>query len=77
MLNDEEKKKILDSYIKGEGSIQGIANYYRCTVEDVLEIIGQQELTHVTIQGDLIDQDEAGNAPVNPPTTHKVKFDAS
>lgn len=76
MIDDETKKKIYDNYIKGEGSIQGIANYHRVTVEQVLQIIGQDELTTVTTPGDMIDADEAGNASLNYGTTHRVRYDS-
>ena len=76
MLDDATQKKIYDHYQKGEGSIQDIARVYRCSVEEVLHIIGQDELTHVAIIGDQIDQAEAGNVPVNyQGTTHNVPYD--
>jgi hypothetical protein len=77
MLDDATKKKIYDSYIKGEGSIQGIANFYRVTVDQVLTIIGQDELKTVTTPGDMIDEDEAGTEPIKSGQTHRVRYDPS
>lgn len=76
MIDDQTKQKIKDDYIKGQ-SIQGLANHYRVSVEDVLVIIDQQEMLYVATQGDMIDENEAGNAPLNHGTTHKIKYDAS
>lgn len=59
-MDDVIKAKIKDHYNKGQGSIQDIARVYQITVEDVLEVIGQSEMTEVIMQGDLIDQSEAG-----------------
>ena len=78
MLDDATQKKIFNHYEKGEGSIQDIARVYRCSVEEVLHIIGQDELTSVELIGDQIDQSEAGNATVNyQGTKHQVPYDVS
>lgn len=48
-------------YMHGQGSIQDIARVYRMSVEEVLHLIGQDEmLTVEQSHGDLIDQSEAG-----------------
>jgi hypothetical protein len=60
MIDDKTRAAILDHYQKGQGSIQDIARVYRVTVDEVLHIIGEDELTSVTFQGDLIDPSEAG-----------------
>jgi hypothetical protein len=84
MLDDATKKKIYDHYIKGQGSIQDIARVYRCTVEEVLQIIAADavnkadytSLTEVETTGDMIDQAEAGTTPVNMlGQKHRVNFD--
>ena len=78
MLDDATKQKIYDHYIKGQGSIQDIARFYRCSVEEVLHIIGQDELMTVETQGDLIDAAEAGTTPVNyEGQKHRVNYDVS
>lgn len=64
-LDDSTSKKIKDHYVKGEGSIQDIARTYRVTVETVLHIIGEDELTSVHTIGDQVDADEAGDAQLN------------
>jgi hypothetical protein len=48
-------------YQHGQGSIQDIARVYRLDVNEVLHIIGEDELSTVQLQsGDLIDASEAG-----------------
>lgn len=67
MLDDETKQKIRDFYMKGQGSIQDYARIYRVSVEEVLEILGLNDMIEVETQGDLIDQGEAGpEVKVNP-----------
>lgn len=63
--NDEEK--IMYHYQHAQGSIQDIARVYRRTVNEVLGILGLDDMTEVQTQGDLIDQSEAGpEVRVNP-----------
>lgn len=64
-MDDSTREKIIGHYQRGQGSIQDIARVYRVTVPQVLEVIGQGHLSKVTMGGDLIDQSEAGNAPLN------------
>lgn len=65
MTDDEEK--IRYHYQHAQGSIQDIARVYRKSVEEVLHILGLDELSEVQTQGDLIDQSEAGpETRVNP-----------
>lgn len=75
-MTPQLKKKIVEHYQKGQGSIQDIARFYRLTVEEVLEVLGLTNLTNVTVRGDLIDESEAGpNAHINREgTTHRVPF---
>ena len=74
MLDDATQKEIKDHYITGQ-SIQAIARTYRCSVEEVLHIIGEDDMTKVQLVGDMIDPEDAGNASVNyQGTTHKVPY---
>lgn len=59
-MDSELKKKIVRHYQNGEGSIQDIARVYRLTVQEVLDAIGEGDLTTVHTGGDLIDASEAG-----------------
>lgn len=54
------EERVLWFYQHGSGSIQDIARVHRMTVEEVLHIIGQDEMTTVETTGDMIDQSEAG-----------------
>lgn len=47
-------------YVHGRGSIQDIARVHRIKVDEVLHIIGQEELATVETTGDMIDQSELG-----------------
>ncbi len=53
-MDETLKAKINEHYQLGEGSIQDIARKYRLTVEEVLEVIGQSDVTTVVGAGDLI-----------------------
>lgn len=65
MTDDEEK--IRYHYQHAQGSIQDIARVYRRSVDEVLQILGLDDMTEVQTQGDLIDQTEAGpEVRVNP-----------
>lgn len=65
MKTDDEK--IMYHYQRAQGSIQDLARVYHVSVEHVLEIIGQKDMSEVLTQGDLIDQSEAGpEVTVNP-----------
>jgi len=57
-MTTEERVKY--HYEHGQGSIQDIARVYRLNVDEVLHIIGQDEMTTVSTTGDMIDQSEAG-----------------
>lgn len=75
MLDEETRAKIYEHYQKGQGSIQDIARVYRCSVEEVLQIIGQDELLRVEVQGDMIDPSEAGpNVQLNYGEQFNVPF---
>ena len=74
-MDETLKKKINEHYQLGQGSIQDIARTYRLTVEEVLEAIGQSEITTVEGIGDLIGEDEVGEgATVVPSKTYKAQF---
>lgn len=75
MLDDKTKLEILNAYQRGINSIQSIARIYRVSVDQVLEIIGEENLGTVTIAGDLIDASEAGpGAAMNYGRDYKVPF---
>lgn len=59
-MDANTKKKIIDHYQKGQGSIQDIARVYKFTVDEVLEVLGLGDLSAIPTTGDLIDQNEAG-----------------
>lgn len=60
------EEKVKYHYEHGQGSIQDIARVYRLDVDEVLHMIGLDELATVkTNQGDLIDDKDAGNAVIN------------
>jgi hypothetical protein len=60
MLRDDEKKQIKEFYQQGKGSIQDYARIYRVSVDEILQLIGEEHLSQVTIPGDMIDPNEAG-----------------
>lgn len=59
-VDETLRKKIMQDYQTGSSSIQTIARINRVEVGEVLEIIGENDLTKVTFAGDLIDETEAG-----------------
>lgn len=74
-MDEQTREKINDHYQKGQGSIQDIARVYRCTVAEVLEIIGQSELLQVVMEGDQITEAEAGpGATINYGRTETINF---
>lgn len=75
MMDEELVAKIKQHYQLGQGSIQDIARVYRLTVDEVLRIIGQEEMLEVESIGDLIDEDEAGpNATINRSKIHRATY---
>ena len=74
-MTTEERVKY--HYEHAQGSIQDIARVYRLTVDEVLHIIGQDELAMVNDNTvDMIDKSEAGTAPLKlEGTNHPVQFD--
>lgn len=65
MKTDEDKIKF--HYNRAQGSIQDLARVYHRSVDEVLHILGLDEMSEVQTQGDLIDQAEAGpEVSVNP-----------
>lgn len=74
-MDEELKAKINNHYQLGQGSIQDIARVYRCTVEEVLDVLGLSDIKTVESAGDLIDQQEAGPGVVMKATTvHEARF---
>ena len=59
-MNDETRKAVIKAYQTSRNSIQDIARINRVEVQEVLEAIGEGNLTSVSTSGDLIDQQEAG-----------------
>lgn len=53
-------EKIVYRYNHAQGSIQDIARVYHKSVEEVLHIVGLDDMSEIQTQGDLIDQAEAG-----------------
>jgi hypothetical protein len=75
-MTDEVKKKIVESYNKGEYSIQDLARIHNVEVEDVLIVTGNGDLTTVVSVGDMVDPSEliGTTATINPSTVHKAHY---
>lgn len=74
-MDEELKKKVIGHYQAGQGSIQDIARVYRLDVDEVLEILGINDISHVSLGGDLIDPEDVGPGGVfNPGETRKIKY---
>lgn len=57
-MDTELRKKINEHYQLGQGSIQDIARVYRLSVEEVLGVLGLNDLLEVESVGDLVDRSE-------------------
>lgn len=78
MIDESIRNQIFTYYQQGKGSIQTLARIYGVSVEQVLEIVGEQKSAIVTVQGDMIDPSEAGpGASFNYGRQYKVPFDVS
>ncbi len=65
-MDDKTRAEIIHWYQVGTRSIQDIARIYRVSVDEVLNLVGEKELSTVDMPGDLIDPKEAGpNAEMN------------
>lgn len=74
-MDDELKAKIKQHYNLGQGSIQDIARVYRLDVEEVLEVLGQDDLLQVESVGDLVDASEVDPGTIlNSSKRHRVHF---
>lgn len=74
-VDEAKRKEIYGHYQHGRGSIQDLARIYNVSVDEVLEITGNGELSTVYAQGDLIDASEAGpSAQMNYGKDFKVPF---
>lgn len=74
-MDDDLKKKVIEHYNLGQGSIQDIARVYRLDVDEVLEVLGMQDMMTVQTMGDLIGQEEAGlETTLQRGTRHKVPY---
>jgi hypothetical protein len=61
------EERVVYRYNHAQGSIQDIARVYRLSMEEVLKLIGHDNMLEIPTQGDLIDQSEAGpEVRVNP-----------
>lgn len=75
-LRDAREFSIKRHYDKGRGSIQDFARIYRLEVSEVNEILEQPEMNTINFIGDLIDQEYAGQMPVNEAgETYKIPYD--
>lgn len=59
-MTEETANEIKGHYQAGRGSIQDLARIYHVSVEEILNLIGEGTATTVAVQGDMIDQSEAG-----------------
>lgn len=58
---EQLQNEIREHYQAGRGSIQDYARIYHLSVEQVLKIVGEEDLGETTIsEGDQIDADEIG-----------------
>ena len=74
-MDNELIAKIKGHYQLGQGSIQDIARVYRCTVEEVLDVLGLSDVASVEGMGDLIGEDEAGPEVIlKASNKYKAKF---
>jgi hypothetical protein len=74
-MDDNLRKQVNEYYQMGKVSIQDIARILRLSVPEVLEAIGEGDMSTVTIGGDLIDPSEAGpGAQMNYGQTVNVPF---
>lgn len=74
-MDEDLKKKVIEHYNLGQGSIQDIARVYRLDVDEVLEVLGMQDMMTVQTMGDLIGQDEAGlETPLQSGRKYKVPY---
>lgn len=74
-MDEDLKKKVIEHYNLGQGSIQDIARVYRLDVNEVLEVLGMHDMMTVQTMGDLIGQDEAGlETPLQSGRQYKVPY---
>ncbi len=75
-MTEEVKKEVLQLYQTSRHSIQTIARTFNISVEDVLEITDNKDISTVTFVGDLIDASDltGTNATINTGATYKLNF---
>lgn len=75
-MDKELRDKILKTYQTSRNSIQDIARINRVDVHEVLEIIGEGNLSTVTMLGDMVDPSElrGTNAEFNNGSTARVEI---
>jgi len=75
MIDDTIRSQILRHYQTGSSSIQAIARSFGISVEQVLDIVGEQKAAGVVVQGDMIDPSELGpGASMNYGRQFRVPF---
>jgi hypothetical protein len=73
-MNDKTIKAIKEYYQLGR-PIQTIARSYRLSVEEVLDVLGLNDIRTVTSSGDLVGQDETGeDIKIKTETIYKAAF---
>lgn len=74
-MDEKTEQEIKRWYMLGKGSIQDLARIYHVTVDQVLVLVGEQQASTVTTQGDMIDATEAGqNVEMNYGKEFKTPF---
>lgn len=59
-MDEKTKKEVVKAYQSSRNSIQDLARIYRVDVYQVLDAIGEGRLSKVRLEGDMIDENEAG-----------------
>jgi hypothetical protein len=60
MMDDATRKQVITAYQTSSNSIQDIARIYKVDVHEVLEVIGEGDMSTVHTPGDLVDPSELG-----------------
>lgn len=62
-------------YEHGRGSMQDYARIYRYSMDEILTILGHNDLKTVQTQGDLVDESELmPGTSINPGDLHRVNY---
>ena len=74
-MDNPTRKRVITAYQTGRSSIQDIARVHKVDVSEVLDAVGEGNLSTVNMPGDLISESEAGpNAKMNYGKTESIKF---